>query len=290
MTDLDFQYFSEVAKILNFSKAAENLFITQSALSRCIQKLENELGVKLLERDKHEVKITPAGEVLLRNYNTVQKANSMLKRSVRNAEKLETKDIIKVGIMNGHLIPEKVKNQMKSFTLNEIPVSVEVMSISYGELFHQLNEHMIDIALAYEFPFRDYDNCNMKVIDEEGFMVIVTEGHPLLECKTDEERYNMLSNMTLLCSGKAHQKSLFPYLLEQCRKQGFQPKGVQYYPTYQDLANALILEKGFVIFNETDRYTEVNSIRMDKADKLNFSAFYLKDNASETIRRFVESL
>ena len=290
MTDLDFQYFSEVAKILNFSKAAENLFITQSALSRCIQKLENELGVKLLERDKHEVKVTPAGEVLLRNYNTVQKANSMLKMAVLNADRMETKDIIKVGIMNGHLIPRKIKDRMKSFTLNELPVNIEVTSISYGELFQQLNESMIDIALAYELPFRNYDNCHVKAITEEDFRIIVTPGHPLLECKTEEERCNMLSNMTMLCSGKAHQKSLFPYLLDQCRKQGFEPKEVQYYPTYQDLANALILEKGFVIFNESERYKGHNAIPMDKADSLNFSAFYLKENASPTIERFVESL
>ena len=290
MTDLDFQYFSEVARILNFSKAAENLFITQSALSRCIQKLENELGVKLLERDKHEVRITAAGEVLLRNYNTVQKANSMLKQSVLNAEKLETREIIRIGIMNGHLIPEKVKEKMKAFTLNSIPVSMELISISFGELFHQLDEKMIDVALAYEFPFKDYSEYEKSVIDEEEFRIIVTEGHPLLDCRTDEERYKMLGSMTMLCSGKAHQKNLFPYLLEQCSKQGFQPKDVQYYPTYQDLANALIMEKGFVVFNETERYSGINSIGMDKADKLKFSAFCLKDDAPELVKKFVESI
>ena len=290
MTDLDFQYFSEVAKLLNFSKAAENLFITQSALSRCIQKLENELGVKLLERDKHEVRITAAGEVLLRNYNTVQKANSMLKQSVLNAEKLETRDIIKIGIMNGHLLPEKVKSRMKSFTLNELPVSMEVVSISYGELFHQLDEKMVDVALAYEFPFRNYSNYRINTIAEEDFRIVVTEGHPLLKCISDEERCNMLSNMPMLCSGKAHQKSLFPYLIEQCRKQGFQPKGVLYYPTYQDLANALIMEKGFAVFNETDRYSKSNSIRMDRADRLRFSAFSLKDDIPEVVQKFMEFL
>ena len=174
--------------------------------------------------------------------------------------------------------------------LNSTPVSMEVISISYGELFHQLDEKMVDIALAYEFPFKDYSDYRARTIDDEDFRIIVTDGHPLLDCRTDEERYNMLSNMTMLCSGKAHQKSLFPYLLEQCRKQGFQPKDVEYYPTYQDLANALILEKGFVIFNETDRFTKNASFRMDKADKLRFSAFCLDEDAPELVKKFMETL
>ena len=60
------EYFLGVASELHFSKAAEKLYVAQPALSRQIQQLENELDVVLFERDKRNVKLTPAGEYRLK--------------------------------------------------------------------------------------------------------------------------------------------------------------------------------------------------------------------------------
>ena len=59
------KYFAAVADTLNFSRAAETLFISQSALSKQIADLERELGMVLLQRDKRSVRLTPAGKVFL---------------------------------------------------------------------------------------------------------------------------------------------------------------------------------------------------------------------------------
>ncbi|WP_024802873.1 LysR family transcriptional regulator [Nocardia sp. BMG51109] len=59
------RYFVAVAEQLNFSATARNLFISQQALSRIIQQLERDVGVRLLERTTRSVTLTPAGEALL---------------------------------------------------------------------------------------------------------------------------------------------------------------------------------------------------------------------------------
>ena len=59
------RYFVAVADTLNFSRAAESLYVSQSALSKQIAELEQELGVVLLERDKRNVRLTNAGRQLL---------------------------------------------------------------------------------------------------------------------------------------------------------------------------------------------------------------------------------
>lgn len=58
------KYFLLLAEELNFRRASEKLFIAQPALSRQIQQLENELGVKLFHRTKRKVKLLPTGELL----------------------------------------------------------------------------------------------------------------------------------------------------------------------------------------------------------------------------------
>ena len=59
------QYFATLAEDLHFSRAAQRVYISQSALSQQIGRLESALGVRLFDRDKHTVRLTPAGRVFL---------------------------------------------------------------------------------------------------------------------------------------------------------------------------------------------------------------------------------
>ena len=66
MNFLNIEYFLVAAKELNFSKAAEKLYISPQSLSTHIAKLENELGVDLFHRD-HPMRLTYAGEILAKS-------------------------------------------------------------------------------------------------------------------------------------------------------------------------------------------------------------------------------
>src|SRR4029453_7831671 len=59
------RYFVAVAEELHFTRAANRLFVAQQALSRDIQRLEERVGVPLLERTTRRVTLTPAGQQLL---------------------------------------------------------------------------------------------------------------------------------------------------------------------------------------------------------------------------------
>ena len=74
-------YFGVLAKTLNFTKAAETLFISQQAMSKQIRLLENEVGVQLVER-KPKVQLTSAGIRLLEYYQTMQSEEARLKTDI----------------------------------------------------------------------------------------------------------------------------------------------------------------------------------------------------------------
>ena len=67
MFDFRLQVFYTVAKRLNFTKAANALFITQPAVTKHIQELENHFKIKLFERSGNQIQLTPAGEILLQH-------------------------------------------------------------------------------------------------------------------------------------------------------------------------------------------------------------------------------
>ena len=73
--------FLVLSRTLNYSRAAKKLFITQSALSRHIMEMEQELGVTLLRRSTHGVKLTDAGRILAqRSQHLIHKSESALSR------------------------------------------------------------------------------------------------------------------------------------------------------------------------------------------------------------------
>lgn len=80
------RYFVAVADTLNFSRAAESMFVSQSSLSKQISDLEQELGVLLFRRSKHNVELTEAGLLLM------DEAKAILLRSEKLAPLLQQAD------------------------------------------------------------------------------------------------------------------------------------------------------------------------------------------------------
>ena len=84
------QEFIILAKSLNYTKAAESLFISQSVLSKHIKELENELQVDLFNRSTHSVTLTDEGKLLLRSADSfvskIERASSLLAQNAHSAE------------------------------------------------------------------------------------------------------------------------------------------------------------------------------------------------------------
>ena len=80
------RYFISVANELNFTRAAALLRTAQPSLSQQIRQLEDEVGVALLERTRHRVRLTPAGHVFLReSQEIVARVESAVHQATRAA-------------------------------------------------------------------------------------------------------------------------------------------------------------------------------------------------------------
>src|SRR5262245_35719626 len=81
------RYFVAVADELNFTRAARKLRVAQPALSRQIRQLEDELGVKLLERNHHAVRLTRSGHDFLADARALLLQSEQAVRAARQGGK-----------------------------------------------------------------------------------------------------------------------------------------------------------------------------------------------------------
>ncbi len=96
----DLRYFVAVAEYLHFTRAAEALFISQPALSKQIRALESELRTVLFERDRREVRLTPAGAALLPHARAIVEAWRQAEQTVATAAAEQAATLV-VGMSTG---------------------------------------------------------------------------------------------------------------------------------------------------------------------------------------------
>lgn len=87
MTIKQLEYFMVIARNLSFTRASNEIYISQPALSRSIASLEKKLGVPLFVRDRHSVSLTPAGEVLAAELPALQEKLNMVIAAVKQMNK-----------------------------------------------------------------------------------------------------------------------------------------------------------------------------------------------------------
>src|SRR5207302_4801839 len=140
-----FQGFEAAARTLSFTKAAEELFITQSAVSRQIKALEDHLGVRLFERRPRALALTESGQALHRISADVlerlQAATDQL-RAVNRTRQLSITTT--TGFASLWLIP-----RLQRFTAAHPDVDVRI-SATIDAL--NLERSLIDLAIRYCKP------------------------------------------------------------------------------------------------------------------------------------------
>ena len=138
------RYFVAVAEQGNISRAAKSIFLTQSALSRQIKALEDEIGQCLLERQAHSIRLTPVGEAMLREAREfLQHAEQVLERVRSSGRGLR----LRVGYAPS-LAAGMLSVAVGNFTQAHPNTHVELFDLSTSEMLAGLESEKLDVALC----------------------------------------------------------------------------------------------------------------------------------------------
>ena len=175
MINASLRYFAAVARHGSLREAAEELHIAQSALSRQVQKLEQEFGLPLLERHARGVRLTSAGEIFLRHVQANLRQLERV-RSELDALKGLRRGLVTVRAIEAlvpHLLPEAVTR----FSARHPGIRFEVVVDGSDQVVAAVREGRCDIGLAF-YPPADADLVTMFKM-REPLVAVMAASHPL---------------------------------------------------------------------------------------------------------------
>lgn len=168
------QQFLTVVKHMNMNKAAQELFISQPAISASLAKLEQELGVPLFFRDKNKLILTPQAESLLPRFEQFRSAHDML---VSDAQSLAHPQEQQLSIsFTGSTFFFPVFN-LSGFFHNLPNLNIKMSYVDATQATTMLLTNQTDFALSY-YPIA-HALISTQVIMSEPIGLVVRNGHPL---------------------------------------------------------------------------------------------------------------
>jgi DNA-binding transcriptional LysR family regulator len=176
------RYFVAVAEALNFTKAATRLHLAQPALSRQVSDLEDELGVDLLKRTSHGVRLTAEGKLFL------DEARGILKQADESVTKVRALARGEFGELQvGYLPPldlHMLPRALAEFQKTTPGVRVALHDLGSDELCDELRSGNLHLGLMMQPSEESSTGIEFEEIGHYPFFVAMTSGHPLTRMKT----------------------------------------------------------------------------------------------------------
>jgi DNA-binding transcriptional LysR family regulator len=209
------RYFVTLAEELHFGRAAEREHIVQSALSQQLQRLERELGVRLLERSTHHVSVTAAGAVFLTEARQILAHADRAAGAARNAASAAA--TLRVGIIDASYdsmpqILHEVQARYPSLVIHQVEASVP-------DQYQQLTDGRLDVGIG------------RAVLAPAGVASLLFRQDPLGVLVPADHRFaaleavpvQVLAEEPLLLAEEAQAPEFNQFTVEMCRSAGFTP-------------------------------------------------------------------
>jgi len=222
MDMIGLKYFVSAAQWLNFTKAADECCITQTAMSLHIAKVEKELGFRLFDRDKRSVSLTPGGKAFYAEaLSVLRRYDEGVKRSAAIAAGFE--GVLNIGFTNYiecAALPETIREFRKRYP----GIEVVLTKNEPHETMEGLKRRLTDLTVAFPYDLADHPEIAATRIDTHRIGVILRRDHPL--AGKSRASLSEFANETVIIGGQGGAPRLYRQVQEDWRRLSFEPKEV----------------------------------------------------------------
>jgi DNA-binding transcriptional LysR family regulator len=169
--------FIKVVEKENFSKAAEELHMTQPAVSQYIKMLEQSLGAKLLERSNKYVRLNKAGEIVFHHGKEILALYTKMQYLVDDLAN-NASGTIAIGAsytFGEYILPHIIARLKQRYPL----ISPSIIIHNTKDIIDMVNTYELDIGIV-EGLFND-EKINVTVVSEDHMVIVASPQHPLLK-------------------------------------------------------------------------------------------------------------
>lgn len=221
LTLKQFQYFIKIVEEGSFTAASEKLFIAQSALSRQIKLLEEEIGFQLLDRTDKRIRLTVAGEVFYKKTKDhIEYLNEIIGLSKNIADGKNRQ--IKIAHSSSIVMNDKKVQLLTKISLAE-QINFEINTLSSEHQILALLNGEIDIGLIRPPVRHTLDDINVLKLYEEPLMVAVHVDHAKFTNK-QEIKVKDLKDEYFVSTPHAERGGLSYFVSNLCLAAGFTPR------------------------------------------------------------------
>lgn len=168
-------YFVATAQELNMTRAAQKLLVSQPALSRQIADLEDELGVKLFNRQPRHLTLTPAGQYLYEQAKEILTLASKTKSNLQSSAVISGELTIAAG---ESFAMQRLMNIVSNIIRDYPTVKIHILSGDYEFAERRLNTGAVDFAVIIgNLPLDNY--ASLQLPEKDTWGVLMTKDDPL---------------------------------------------------------------------------------------------------------------
>ena len=174
----DIRYFLKVAEYCHLGRAAEELHISQPALSKCISRLEQSYGVQLFDRVGRGIALTESGELLRERYQLLQQDLQEIQREV-SSYRSGIAGIVRVGCaasIASFVLPDVCRSMQEKAPDLRLQIHVGMDDV----LQDALRAGAIDITISPHRISQPDDAIISKRLLSDTVVVVARNGHPLV--------------------------------------------------------------------------------------------------------------
>mgnify|MGYP000644611607 CR=1 FL=1 len=282
-------YFYTVAQTLNFTKAAEQLYISQPAISRHMKELEEDFGVPLFIRTNKDLILTDAGKVLYDEIKLFFSREQELYLKVRSAAFSDIKklNIGFMGIAPAYHIPALI-NEM----LLECPtLSINLRRYNWDDILPSLNCHEIDIALRLRMGPPENANYSCYVLDADMPAMVVSDRHPAAQ-KEIADLSDFKDDHLLMLSSK---DSAIPnhYTKRLFTQSSFVPRQYAEYDQVETILMMIHADAGVALlsrFAATNQFSDLKVVPLQGMEPIYLELIWQTENKNPLINTFTEKM
>ena len=282
------QCFMLAAELLNFTKAAEQLYITQPALSRNISALEEELELLLFVRNNNVLEITPGGKLIYDWMKQTKKNFAQVLEAARRVNS-EAGQSLRIGFIRSEQPPEMAAKALKRLVEEEPELELQFDHYHSREIIAHLEEHSMDVAVMVDSATKGHSRLVSEAIATLRRCIAVSIKHPL--AFRNQVSLKEFSGDTFISVIPEVSPTLSSMIRRVCSEQGFTPMLLEAESTEEQL-QWIVSGKGvgLLVENHVMRQNPLYSfLRLEEELPVELVCTWDRLNANPHIPRLVEA-